>query len=137
MTCSRISGPKAVFKPEAGEEGRFVGGGLPIEVELGGPPGADAIFQFDVPWLRTVGAVGLAEGGFALDFEIAWLFEVMGIGDEVGFFLGPQGWQEAKVKKGQLRVRIEGLQGGLFKSAARAGPSRITTDLVVFSRLKR
>jgi hypothetical protein len=34
-----------------------------------------------------VTSVGLRQCGFGLDFEVAWLFKVMGIGDEIGFVL--------------------------------------------------
>ena len=85
---------------------------------------------------NRLAVVWLAEGGFALDFEIAWLFQVVGVGDEVGFFLGLQGgWRlKQKQEKGQLRQSprefFEGLLGHELVS------SEITTDLVVFSRLK-
>ena len=38
-------GAKPVLDAEAGEEGGILGGGLPIEVELRGPPGADTVFE--------------------------------------------------------------------------------------------
>jgi len=61
-------GPKAIFKPEAGEKRGFVGGGLTIEVEFGGPPGENPVFELDVHGSEPVGIFWLAEGGFALNF---------------------------------------------------------------------
>ena len=48
-------GAEAVFEAEAGEDGGILGGGLAVEIELGGPPGAGAVFEFDGRWRRSGG----------------------------------------------------------------------------------
>src|SRR6185437_10808296 len=90
---------KAVFEAEAGIERGILGGGLAIEIELGGPPGPDAVFELTDGGAVALALAGLGEGGFGLDFEVSGLFEVVGIGDEVGFFLGARGWNGGNAKE--------------------------------------
>ena len=78
----------AVLDAEAGKDGRILRGGLAIEIELGGPPGADAVFEFQGGGAVVGAAVGAGQGGFGFDFEVAGLLQVVGVGDEVGLLLG-------------------------------------------------
>ena len=79
--------PEPVFETEAGEDGAVVEGGLSVEIELGGPPGGGAVFQFSPVRMEIVsGALG-AEGGEVFDLETAGLFEVMVVSDEVRVLL--------------------------------------------------
>ena len=68
-------------------------GVLAIEVEFGGPPAGTPYSNSTCDGSDTGGSGWLAEGGFGFNFEISWFFEVVGIGDEVGFFLSLQGWR--------------------------------------------
>ena len=73
---------------EAGEDGGILGGGLAVEIEFGGPPGADAVFELEGGGAVSGAAAGLGEGGFGFQVEVARLLEIVGIGDKVRLLLG-------------------------------------------------
>ncbi len=104
MTCSLSSGSKSIFPAVSGEDGGVVLGGLSVEIELGGPPGFDAVFQFKIRAEEKI--TGVADHVKALDFQIAGLFHLVGVGDEVGALLGV----EASAKAYDRKEREENLQ---------------------------
>ena len=108
-------GAESILKAEAGEEGGFLAGGLAVEIELGGPPAGDAVFQFAGDCTISVAFGRLAEGGFGFDFEVSWLFEVVRVGDEIGLFLGLQGLMSGgreRELEGESGQTIEGRVSG-------------------------
>ena len=96
---------KAVLQPVAGEEGRLVGRGLPIEVKLRRPPGANAVFKFKGHGPETVASLRVGQGALGLDFEISGLLQVLGVGHEVGFLLRPRNGrlqQQDRLMRGRM-----------------------------------
>ena len=85
---------EAILPAEAGEDGAVVEGGLAVEVEFGGPPGGGAVFEFGPEGVEVVAGALRAEGGKVFDFEAAWLFEVVVVGDDVGALLRERGESE-------------------------------------------
>ena len=81
-------GTDAIFDAEAGEDGGILGGGLAVEIEFGGPPGADAVFELEGGGAIVSAATGLGEGGFGFQVEVARLLEIVGIGNKVRLLLG-------------------------------------------------
>ena len=62
-------------------------GHLPVEIELGGPPGGGAVFEFHIAADESVSSRRLSHRVEKFDFEISRLFHFVGIGDEVRPFL--------------------------------------------------
>lgn len=80
---------ETIFDPPAGEDGAISGGGLAFDIEFGGPAGGDAVFEFGVrseDEALTCARNTKSDGG--REFEIAWLFEMVVVSDEVGGLLG-------------------------------------------------
>ena len=72
---------------EAGEQSGIGGRGLAVDIKLRGPPGLYAVFEFGGGGAEAVAALRASESGFRLDFEVSGLFEVVGVGDEIGLLL--------------------------------------------------
>ena len=79
---------KTILQAEAGEERAVVEGGLAIEIEFGGPPRGRAIFQFHPEGMVIVAEPLGTQGGEVFDFEIAGLFQVVIVSDDIRTFLG-------------------------------------------------
>ena len=81
----------SVLPAEAGEHGTLAGGDLAVEIEFARPPGFHAIFEFESSRDECVSVLGSAGDALGFDFEVAGLFQFVGVGDEV-ILLGVQ-WQ--------------------------------------------
>src|SRR6185369_16762512 len=82
-------GAIAILQAPAGEQAALAAGSLPFQVELRSPLAGDTVFQFGVR--REVGMLsgaGCTYGGGSCDLQIARLFHVVIVGDEVGGLLG-------------------------------------------------
>jgi hypothetical protein len=79
---------EAIFPAEAGEDGGVVHGGLAAEVDLGGPPGAGAVFELDGGADEGIAVGRGAVGALVVDLEVVGLLHGVGVGDEVGRLLG-------------------------------------------------
>jgi hypothetical protein len=90
---------KAVFEAEAGKDGGIAESGLAIEVELAGPPGGGAVLELHPEGVEVIAGALRAKGGEVFDFEVAGLFEIVVIGDDVRAFLGKGRPREENEKK--------------------------------------
>ena len=108
MKCSRISGPYPVLEAKAGEQGGIAAGGLAVQIELGGPPGPGSVFELKGGGAIAAGRIGAGQGGLGFDLQVAGLFQIVGVGDEVGFVLRESGrnGQEAKEEQKECRFGI-------------------------------
>jgi hypothetical protein len=52
-----------ILNAEAGKNGGILRSGLAIQIELGCPPGAGAIFEFDGGGSDVIAAIGFTESG--------------------------------------------------------------------------
>lgn len=91
-------GPDAILQPEAGKHGRVPRCCLAVEVQFGSPPGARTVLQFHRRGPEAVAAIRPRQRRFGFDFQVSGLLKIVGVGDEIRFFLreGREGEQEGK-----------------------------------------
>lgn len=93
---------KAVFDSKAGKQGGIVGRRLPVEVKLCGPPGANSVLQLKRRSRIAIAAVGGPQSRLGFQFQFSRLFQIMGVGDEIGFVLSLSGWGKAEEKQDKM-----------------------------------
>ena len=80
---------ETIFDPPAGEDGTISGGGLAFDVEFRSPTGRDAVFEFGVrSENEALTCARNTKSGGGCEFEVAGLFEMVVVSDEVGGLLG-------------------------------------------------
>src|SRR6516164_5635385 len=75
--------PEPVFPAEAGKERAFVGGCLPVQVELRSPPTSGAILEFCYAGQKGVSVLRGSRQAFSLNLKIARLLHSLIVGHEV------------------------------------------------------
>jgi len=78
---------ESVLDSKAREDCAVVKSALPVQVQFGGPPRLDAIFEFHPRSDEIVAEPLRAEGGEILNLEIARLFQMVIVGHDVRTFL--------------------------------------------------
>src|SRR5207302_8195681 len=105
---------KAVLPAPAGEAGAVAMRRDALEIQLGGPPAADAVFHFEPR--RVIGARSVSRqtaGAGESDFEVAGFFEIVVVGDEVRTLL--------RGSAGRKKLEKQGCGGENQHSAAQWG----------------
>src|SRR4029077_4579552 len=95
----------AVLPTESSEDCAVAESGLPIEIQLGCPPSSSAVFEFGPERVEVVAGALRAEGGKIFDFQIAGLFKVVIIGNDIGALLSASGQRKATSKRQEQKKK--------------------------------
>src|SRR5581483_984694 len=99
-------GTNAVLPAEAGKNRAVVLSALTVEVELGGPPGLHAVFEFNIGAEEQIRSWRMPGDIEHFDFQISRLLHFVAVGDKVRAFLRSQEWRERKNKKKDSRFHF-------------------------------
>src|SRR5260370_33769151 len=83
-----LQGPKAILPAETCEYRTVVEGGLPVQVELRGPPGGHSVLKLSPVGVEVVAAALGTQSGEILDLEAAGFCQIVIISDASGDLLG-------------------------------------------------
>src|SRR6266699_7241092 len=82
-----LQGTEAILPAETREYRAVVEGGLPVQVELRRPPGGRSVLKLGPVGMEVVAASLGTQSGEILDLEVAGLFEIVIISDEIRVLL--------------------------------------------------
>src|SRR5712664_1276079 len=82
-----LQNSEAILPSETCEYRAVVERGLAVQVELRGPPGCRAVFEFAPEGMEVIPASLRAKCGEILDLQVAGLFEIVVISDKVWVLL--------------------------------------------------
>ena len=116
---------ETVLPAEAGEDGAVVERGLPVEVELGGPPGRGAVFELGPESVKIVAGALCGEGGEVFDFEAAGFLEIVVISDDVGTLLRMRRKSDCSQEQRQQAEEQNGTNE-VSSGASGTGPSELS-----------
>src|SRR5215472_2072413 len=96
-----LEGTKSILKAYSSEHGAVVKGGLALEINLGGPPAGNAVFELGPERMKVVALALRPEKREILNLQIARLLQIMVVGNDVRALLtsGRRGNQQQNGKQ--------------------------------------